>query len=131
MIIELLSDSTASVNNGLKKQIYQNTFRTPDYFWFDPNNSELRGFHLVDGQYQEIELTAKSWLWSQQLGLYLGVESGKLRFFTPDDQLVMLPEEEANQQLQQTNQQLEQERQRTEILAERLRAAGIDLEQIF
>lgn len=100
MIIELLSDFTASVDKGLKKQIYQNTFRSPDYFWFDPNNLELRGFHLVDGQYQEIELTAKSWLWSQQLGLYLGVESGKLRFFTPDEQLVMLPEEEANQQLQ-------------------------------
>ncbi|YAG12511.1 Uma2 family endonuclease [Nostoc sp. DSM 114161] len=38
VIIELLSDSTASVDKGLKKQIYQNTFRTPDYFWFDPNN---------------------------------------------------------------------------------------------
>ncbi|MBD0300754.1 MAG: hypothetical protein ICV85_00845 [Tolypothrix sp. T3-bin4] len=37
----------------------------------------------------------------------------------------------ANQQLQQTNQELEQERQRTAILAERLRVAGIDPEQIF
>ncbi|MDZ8186094.1 MAG: Uma2 family endonuclease [Nostoc sp. ChiSLP02] len=138
VIIELLSDSTASVDKGLKKQIYQNTFRTPDYFWFDPNNQELQGFHLVDGQYQEIEFTAKGWLWSQQLGLYLGVESGKLRFFTPDGELVTLPEEEAkeqlqqaNEQLQQANQELEQERQRAAILAERLRAAGIDPEQIF
>ncbi len=40
VIIELLSNSTASVDKGLKKQIYQNTFRTPDYFWFDPNNLE-------------------------------------------------------------------------------------------
>ena len=85
-----------------------------------------------------IEVTAKGWLWSQQLGLYLGVESGKLRFFTPNGQLVMLPEEEANQQLQQANQQLqqanqelEQERQRAAILAERLRTAGIDPEEIF
>ncbi|YAG12512.1 hypothetical protein NSTC745_01791 [Nostoc sp. DSM 114161] len=50
----------------------------------------------------------------------------------------MLPEEEANrqlqqanQQLQQANQELEQERQRAGILVERLRAAGIDPEQIF
>ncbi|RCJ22583.1 hypothetical protein A6S26_20800 [Nostoc sp. ATCC 43529] len=78
-----------------------------------------------------IEVTAKGWLWSQQLGLYLGVESGKLRFFTPNGQLVMLPEEEANQQLQQANQELEQERQRPAILAERLRTAGIDPEEIF
>jgi Uma2 family endonuclease len=128
VIIEMLSDSTASVDKGLKKQIYQNTFRTPDYFWFDPVNLELQGFHIVDGQYQELEVTPDGWLWSQQLGLYLGVEAGKLRFFTPDGQLVMLPEEEANQQLQQANQQLEQERQRAERLAERLRAAGIDPE---
>ncbi|MEH1871990.1 Uma2 family endonuclease [Nostoc sp.] len=131
VIIEMLSDSTASVDKGLKKQIYQNTFRTPDYFWFDPNNLELQGFHLVDGQYQDIVPTESGWLWSQQLGLYLAVSLGKLRFFTPDRQLVMLPEEEANQQLQQANQQLEQERQRAAILAERLRTAGIDPEQIF
>ena len=138
VIIELLSNSTASVDKGLKKQIYQNTFRTPDYFWFDPNNLELQGFHIVDGQYQELVPTESGWLWSQQLGLYLAVYLGKLRFFTPDGQLVMLPEEESNQQLQQvnqqleqTNQQLEQERQRAAILAERLRAAGIDPEQIF
>ncbi|AUB39000.1 Endonuclease, Uma2 family [Nostoc flagelliforme CCNUN1] len=145
VIIELLSNSTASVDKGLKKQIYQNTFRTPDYFWFDPNNLELQGFHIVDGQYQELVPTESGWLWSQQLGLYLAVYLGKLRFFTPDRQMVMLPEEESNQQLQQTNQQLqqtnqqlqqtnqelEQERERSAILTERLRAAGIDPEQIF
>ncbi|MCC5661029.1 Uma2 family endonuclease [Nostoc sp. XA010] len=128
VIIEMLSDSTASVDKGLKKQIYQNTFRTLDYFWFDPNNLEFQGFHLVDGQYQDIAPTESGWLWSQQLRLYLGVEEGKLRFFTPDGHRVMLPEEEANQQLQQVNQQLAQERQRAEKLAERLRAAGIEPE---
>ena len=131
VIIELLSNSTASVDKGLKKQIYQNTFRTPDYFWFDPNNLELQGFHIVDGQYQELVPTESGWLWSQQLELYLAVHLGKLRFFTPDRQMVMLPEEESNQQLEQANQQLEQERQRAAILAERLRTAGIDPEQIF
>ena len=131
VIIEMLSDSTASVDKGLKKQIYQNTFRTPDYFWFDPNNLELQGFHIVDGQYQELVPTESGWLWSQQLGLYLAVYLDKLRFFAPDKQLVMLPEEESNQQLQQTNQELEQERKRSAILTERLRAVGIDPEQIF
>ncbi|KYC36262.1 hypothetical protein WA1_41790 [Scytonema hofmannii PCC 7110] len=133
IIVELLSDSTASVDRGLKKQIYQNTFRTPDYFWFDPVSLEFQGFHILDGEYHELIPTPEGWLWSQQLGLYLGVVERKLRFFTPDGQLVLLPEEEANQQLQQTNQQLqqtnqqlEQERQKAEKLAERLRAAGID-----
>ncbi|MBD2565470.1 MULTISPECIES: hypothetical protein [Nostoc] len=53
--------------------------------------------------------------------------SGRLRFFTPDEHLVMLLAE-ANQQLQQGKQQLEQECQRAEKLAERLRAIGIEAE---
>ncbi|MEH2024507.1 hypothetical protein [Nostoc sp.] len=85
---------------------------------------------------EQIDLLIRLIKW--QLGLYLAVYMGKLRFLTPERQLVMLPEEESNQQLQQANkqlqqanQQLEQERQRAAILAERLRSAGIDPEQIF
>ncbi|WNZ22438.1 Uma2 family endonuclease [Leptolyngbya sp. NK1-12] len=137
VIIELLSDSTAAVDKGLKKQIYQNTFRTPDYFWFHPDTLEFKGFHLVDGVYQELEFTPEGWLWSQQLGLYLGILDGKLRFYTPEKELVLLPEEAAQQQLEQTSQQLEQtsqqlerERQRAQHLANQLRAAGIDPDQI-
>lgn len=126
VIIELLSDSTAVVDRGLKKQIYQNTFRTPDYFWFHPVTLEFQGFHILDGQYHDLIPTPEGWLWSQQLDMYLGVVERKLRFFTPDGQLVLLPEEEANQQLQQAHQQIEQERQKAARLAERLRSAGIE-----
>ena len=41
VIIELLSSSTAQVDRGLKKELYQNIFRTPDYFWFDPDLLEF------------------------------------------------------------------------------------------
>jgi Uma2 family endonuclease len=71
LIIEILSDSTAAVDKGLKKQLYQDTFRTPDYFWFDPVTQEFQGFHLLDGKYQEIQPTSDGKLWSQQLELYL------------------------------------------------------------
>ena len=54
VIVEILSNKTAATDRGLKKQIYQDTFRTPDYFWFDPQNLEFKGFHLVDGRYQEL-----------------------------------------------------------------------------
>ncbi|MBU6230848.1 MAG: Uma2 family endonuclease, partial [Cyanobacteria bacterium REEB459] len=73
LILEILSDSTKGVDKGLKKDLYQTTFRTPDYFWFDPNTLEFQGFHLVDGLYQAIQPTDQGWLWSQQLELYLGV----------------------------------------------------------
>lgn len=119
VIIELLSDSTALTDKGLKKQIYQDTFRTPEYFWFDPHNLEFAGFVLVAGNYQPIEPNSQGWLWSQQLELYLGVEQEKLRFFTPDGQLIATPEEVA-----------EQEKQRSDRLAAKLRELGIDPDTI-
>ncbi|KAB8317861.1 Uma2 family endonuclease [Tolypothrix campylonemoides VB511288] len=115
VIIEVLSDTTAATDKDLKKQIYQDIFRTPDYFWFDPNTMEFAGFHSVDGEYQPLEANPQGWLWSQQLGLYLGIHQQKLRFFTPNGQLVPTPEEVALQ-----------ETQRAERLAAKLRELNID-----
>ncbi len=55
VIVEILSDSTAKTDKELKKQIYQDTFRTPNYFWFDPKTLEFAGFILLGGSYQPIE----------------------------------------------------------------------------
>jgi Uma2 family endonuclease len=95
VIIEILSDSTAETDRGLKKQIYQDIFRTPEYFWFDPNSFEFQGFQLVGGQYQALEANEQGCLWSQQLQLFLGLENGQLRFFTPQGKLVPTAEESA------------------------------------
>jgi Uma2 family endonuclease len=95
VIVEILSPKTADTDKNLKKQIYQDTFRTPDYFWFDPDTLEFAGFHLVDGEYQPLEPNAQGHLWSQQLNLYLGIHQGLLRFFTSTVKLVPTPEEEA------------------------------------
>ncbi len=96
--MEILSSSTAAVDKGLKKQVYQDTFRTPDYFWFAPVTMEFQGFHLVDGKYQEIQTTTDGRFWSQQLKLYLGVYEGKLRFFTTENQLILSSEDLAEQE---------------------------------
>lgn len=95
VIVEILSPKTADTDKNLKKQIYQDTFRTPDYFWFDPDTLEFAGFHLVDGEYQPLEPNTQGHLWSQQLNLYLGIHQGLLRFFTSAGKLVPTPEEEA------------------------------------
>lgn len=110
VILEILSSSTKNVDKELKKELYQNIFRTPDYFWFDPDTFELAGFHLLDGRYEPIQPTEQGWLWSQQLELYLGVHDNRLRFFTPDGELIPSPEELAEQE----SQRAEQERQRAE-----------------
>jgi Uma2 family endonuclease len=51
VIIEVLSESKAAVDRGLKKQLYQNVLKIYDYFWFDPDSLEFAGFSLVSGQY--------------------------------------------------------------------------------
>jgi len=95
VIIELLSASTAATDRGLKKQIYQDIFRTPDYFWFDPVSLELQGFQLLSGQYQALAPNDQGWLWSQQLQLFLGIYQHQLRFFSAEAELVATPEEVA------------------------------------
>jgi Uma2 family endonuclease len=104
VIVEILSPATADTDRGLKKQIYQDTFRTPDYFWFDPKTLEFQGFQLVGGQYQELQPNPQGWLWSQQLELYLGIYESKLRLFTAEGQLIPTPEEAAQQAEQQVAQ---------------------------
>ncbi|MEH2209795.1 Uma2 family endonuclease [Nostoc sp.] len=133
LIVEILSSSTTAIDKGLKKQVYQDTFRTPDYFWFDPVTMELPGFHLVDGKYQEIQVTTDGRLWSQQLELYLGVYEGKLRFFTTENELILSSEELAQQErlrAQQAEERAQQAEQEIARLREVLRTQGIDLENI-
>ena len=119
VIIEIISDSTGDTDKGLKKQIYQDIFRTPDYFWFDPETLEFSGFHLLDGEYQPLEQNPQGWLWSQQLGLYLGVVQEKLRFYTREGELIPTPEEVAQHQ-----------KQRSDRLAAKLRELNIDPDTI-
>lgn len=126
LILEILSKSTASVDRNLKKKIYQETFRTPDYFWFDPNTLEFAGFVLVGGVYQSLEPNSQGWLWSQQLNLYLGIFENQVRFFTSEGELVPTPEEVAIQETQRA----EQEKQKNQRLAAKLRELGIDPDNI-
>ena len=122
VIVELLSDSTQKVDRGLKKQIYQDTFRTPEYFWFDPDTLELQGFDLLKGKYQDMQPNSQGLLWSEQLQLFLGVYNQQLRFFTPDGELVLTPQEAAEREQQQRQ---EAERQRQEAERQRQEAEAL------
>ncbi|QZZ22248.1 Uma2 family endonuclease [Leptothermofonsia sichuanensis E412] len=130
VVIELLSASTAQVDRVAKKQLYQNIWRVPDYFWFHPETLEFAGFHLVNGKYAAIDPTPQGWLWSDQLELYLGIHERQLRWFTAEGQLVPLPEEFEQQRAEQERQRAEQERQRAERLEAYLRSQGIDPTQL-
>ncbi|NER98243.1 MAG: Uma2 family endonuclease [Symploca sp. SIO1B1] len=116
-ILELLSPSTSNIDKGLKKELYQSKFRTPEYFWFSPITLEFAGFRLMAGKYEPIEPDDGGRLWSEVLGLSLGIWEGKLRFFRENGELVLTPEEIAIQQQQRAEQQqqrAEQQQQRAE-----------------
>ena len=126
VIVELSSPSTMVIDTGMKKVIYEKTFRTQEYFCYDPKSKILYGWKLVGRHYQKIEPNERNWLWSEELGLWLGAWEGSylrvdtewLRFYTNDEQLVpTLAEAEA--------QRVETEAQRAdnaEAEVERLRA---------
>ncbi|GAC1479050.1 MAG: Uma2 family endonuclease [Chamaesiphon sp.] len=126
VIVELMSPSTREVDIGFKKDIYEQIFRTPDYFVYDPfEPNSLQGWHLdANQQYQPLETDEKGCLWCQRLGVWLGTWVGTidretaswLRFYDRDGSLVLLPEES--------------EHQRAERLAAKLKELGIDPENI-
>jgi Uma2 family endonuclease len=133
VIVELLSPSTANLDKGVKKDLYERVFRTADYFVFDPfDPNSLEGWHLTLGHgYQALQPNDRGWLWCDTLKLWLGTWEGIvsrepatgmchwLRFYTPEGNLVPLPEEMA-----------QQAQQRAERLAARLRELGEDPEAI-
>jgi Uma2 family endonuclease len=143
LIIELLSDETVAADRGPKFKLYQDVFRAPEYFLFSPVTAEFIGYRLQGRKYAEIPPDERGWKWSETLGLYLDVEDGRLRYFTPDGDRVLSPEEDAEQeklQVEQERQRAEQERRRaeraeaetalakrqSEKLAARLRELGIN-----
>jgi Uma2 family endonuclease len=107
VVIELLSESTAALDKGAKKLVYQDLMRVPEYFWLDPFAPEERaGFRLVDGVYQPIARDVDGRLVSHRLGLalvlwsgsYRGIDGTWLRWATLDGELLP-PDAEAAHRL--------------------------------
>lgn len=105
VVIELLSESTASFDKNEKKRIYLNQMHVPEYFWFDPfNPNDWAGFTLQSSQYKPIPINEKNQLVSQSLGLalvrwegnYQGVNATWLRWATLEGNLLLYPQEMAD-----------------------------------
>ena len=130
LIIELLSDSNASVDRIEKKELYQNYFRIPEYFWSSPDDLGSVDYRLIGNQYQEISLTADGKLWSEELGLFLGIKNHQLRYFTPEGELVASPKDVALQEMERAEQQQrlaqQEKQQRADRLAEYLQSLGVN-----
>jgi Uma2 family endonuclease len=95
VIIELLSESTEHEDRHRKKEVYQNTFRTHEYFLYSPGKRDVEGFRLTS-RYVPIRTNENGWLWCEKLDCWLGFWEGTyqnidgwwLRFFEKDGTLV-------------------------------------------
>jgi len=135
VVIELLSDSTVAADKGIKKQIYQDQLRVPEYFWYDPfNPDDWAGFYLRRGQYQPIDPAIEGHFVSQRLGLRLVKWSGRykdinttwLRWASLEGVVLPTEAELERQRADQEQQRADQEQQRADRLAEKLRELGLD-----
>jgi Uma2 family endonuclease len=135
VIIEITSPSTKSKDTKDNLLLYSKVFRTREYYWYDEEAGELVGYRLQGDEYVSIAPNERGWLWSEVLGVWLGVSDLPyqgwryrwLRFYRKDGSLVLTGEEaerllreQAEQRAEQERLQREQERQRAE--AERQRA---------
>jgi Uma2 family endonuclease len=125
VIIELLSESTAQIDKGLKKQVYRDQLRVPNYYWFDPYNAEDRaGFLLQGTEYLPLLPDGQGRLPVPSLGLNLGLWRGTyrdvnmewLRWMDAEGELLLLRQEQAAEQTHRAEQTaaLARERARSE-----------------
>ncbi|MEN3001012.1 MAG: Uma2 family endonuclease [Armatimonadota bacterium] len=141
LVIELISPRTAKKDKEENLRLYAEVLRVQEYFWYDQDVVELRGYRLVAGRYEGIEPNERGWLWSEVLGAYLGVWEGVyngrryrwLRLYGADGSLVPTPRELLEQErvrVEQERQRAEQERQRAEQERQRAEQAEAELERL-
>ena len=134
--IELLSPGTEKEDLGqtlrsvdrlpTKWQVYEQILRVPYYVVFDRYSNQLRVFALQGDRYLEQSLDeSRIWIPSLELGLglwqgvYRGLERLWLRWYDVNGTWLLNRDEQAAQ-----------DRQRAERLASRLRALGVDPEDV-
>ncbi|WP_437318975.1 Uma2 family endonuclease [Sorangium sp. So ce385] len=128
LVIELLSESTESVDRGEKMRIYAKVLRVPEYFLFDPMKNLLEGYAIDVGSraYRPMDASAGGELVSQQLGLRLGVRDGSylgsegkwLRWLDAEGRALPTAEEQARA----AEEQARAAEERAQALAEKLAA---------
>ncbi len=122
VLIELLSATTADEDLTTKKAVYEQIFRTPDYFCYDPDTGQLQGWHLLDQSYEPLQPNERGWLWCAQLKLWLGTWTGSyqgcqavwLRFYDEHGKPVPLFAESLAVEVEAERQRAENERQQAD-----------------
>lgn len=138
LIVELLSRTTAKTDRTVKKTLYEKTFRTSEYFIYDPETNRVEGWFLTAAGYQDIKPNPRGWLWSNQLQLWLGPWTGVyrevhatwLRFYDPSGKPVAIKAEAQEERADQAELRADREAQRAEAEKQRAEAAEAELARL-
>ena len=124
VIFEMLSRSTAKKDRTEKKDLYARVwvFGTAEYFFYEPKTGKLEGFRLAGRFYQPIQPDEHGRLWSEQLGVAVGLWHGNVegkgddwvRLFRPDGSLIPTKDEAGQQRAEAEHLRAEVEHQRAE-----------------
>jgi Uma2 family endonuclease len=133
VVFEVLSPGNTQTEMN-KKLLFYDRYGVEEYYLYDPDKNDLSGWLRQEGRLDVIDPIA-DWV-SPRLGIRFDLSGSVLQIVRPDGTIFTTLEQE-RQRAEQERQRAEQERQRAEQaeqqaarLAERLRAAGIDLDQI-
>ncbi len=126
VVFEILSPGNRQTEMN-KKLVFYNRYGVEEYYLYDPDKNDLSGWLRSEGGLDVIE-PVENWV-SPQLEIRFDLSGEELQIYRPNGE-PFASYLDIQTRLEETQQLLEQERQRAERLAERLRAAGIDPEQV-
>jgi Uma2 family endonuclease len=115
VIIELLSDSTRRIDYNNKKDLYEQVFKTREYYLYDPESQEFMGFHLLVDHYKPILPDTENRIYSPTTDLYLIIKDNWLRWMTKEGSILPTGKELAKRE----RERAEKEREKAEKERER------------
>ncbi len=126
VVFEILSPGNTLTEMN-KKQVFYDRYGVEEYYLYDPDKNDLSGWLRTEERLDVID-SMENWT-SPRVGIRFNLSEEQLQITRPNGQPFKSYVEIARR-LEQAEQQVEQERKRAERLAERLRAAGIDPDQV-
>jgi Uma2 family endonuclease len=133
VVFEILSPGNTRTEME-RKLLFYDRHGVEEYYEYDPDRNELRGWLRTEGYLDAIESMA-GWV-SPRLGIRFEMSGEELEIYRPDgDRFMEFVEfaqraEHEKQRADQAEASLDEERRRSQALAERLKAAGINPDEL-
>jgi Uma2 family endonuclease len=138
VILELLSPTTENEDRTTKMRIYERTFRTFEYFLYDPETQLLEGYRLNEKQRYRPIAEENGRLWCESFGCWLGHWDGPfqgqtnhwIRMFEPNGELSPIFNEAADQRADAEQHRADAEKRRADVMAEENARLKAELEEL-